>query len=267
MPKLPSPDAGTSINYLFLTSKERDNEIGLDYFGARYYSSIQGRFTSVDPENIGAHEDQPQSWNGYAYVQNDPLRFVDPVGLERCAAVDSAGRCTNWVGEYDGERSKEISGGGYNGDAYWNDKTKSWETRQEYRDRTFNPLREFISQMQIRTAPIEPLGKVGVAVFSVLPLTGPAMLSTRLLGLGLKLSGRIAFRSVDDLIAAAGKLKILKHGEGLGTVQGNAKEILEGLAESYGASVTTSGSRTFLRSGNLEVTLYKALPLSYKLYK
>src|SRR5712692_6897377 len=33
------------------TLKERDNETGLDYSVNRYYSSTQGRFTSVDPEN------------------------------------------------------------------------------------------------------------------------------------------------------------------------------------------------------------------------
>ena len=31
------------------TQKERDNETGLDYFGARYFASTQGRFTSPDP--------------------------------------------------------------------------------------------------------------------------------------------------------------------------------------------------------------------------
>jgi RHS repeat-associated protein len=31
------------------TQKERDSESGLDYFGERYYSSAQGRFTTVDP--------------------------------------------------------------------------------------------------------------------------------------------------------------------------------------------------------------------------
>ncbi|HEV8370417.1 MAG TPA: RHS repeat-associated core domain-containing protein [Pyrinomonadaceae bacterium] len=36
------------LNYPFLTSKERDNETGLDYFLARYYSSAMGRFTSPD---------------------------------------------------------------------------------------------------------------------------------------------------------------------------------------------------------------------------
>jgi RHS repeat-associated protein len=40
------------VNYPFLTTKERDNETGLDYFLARYYSSTQGRFTGVDPYDI-----------------------------------------------------------------------------------------------------------------------------------------------------------------------------------------------------------------------
>ncbi len=47
------------------TSKERDAESGLDYFGARYMSSAQGRFTSPDPEGIGSSIRDPQSWNMY----------------------------------------------------------------------------------------------------------------------------------------------------------------------------------------------------------
>src|SRR5882672_3125713 len=64
------------------TLKERDNETGLDYFGYRYYANARGRFTSVDPENYQAMGDlsDPQSWNGYAYVNNNPLRRVDPDG-------------------------------------------------------------------------------------------------------------------------------------------------------------------------------------------
>jgi len=64
------------------TSKERDNETGLDFFEARYFSSVQGRFTSVDPENYQAFNDltDPQSWNAYSYVNNNPLRRTDPDG-------------------------------------------------------------------------------------------------------------------------------------------------------------------------------------------
>ena len=62
------------------TGKERDNESGLDYFGARYFSGAGGRFTSVDPENAGADLANPQSWNGYSYVLNRPLNLIDPTG-------------------------------------------------------------------------------------------------------------------------------------------------------------------------------------------
>ena len=74
-------DAGAGSNYPFLTQKERDGETSLDYFLARYYSSTQGRFISADPENAGAGESEPQSWNGYAYVGNTPLIATDPFGL------------------------------------------------------------------------------------------------------------------------------------------------------------------------------------------
>ena len=65
------------------TGKERDNETGLDYFGARYYSSVQGRFTSVDPViDFKKNISEPQGWNQYQYVLNNPLRYVDPNGQE-----------------------------------------------------------------------------------------------------------------------------------------------------------------------------------------
>jgi len=64
------------------TSQERDVETGLDYFFARYYSSAQGRFTSVDPLLASGRSINPQSWNRYTYTLNNPLRFTDPTGLQ-----------------------------------------------------------------------------------------------------------------------------------------------------------------------------------------
>ena len=64
------------------TGKERDAETGLDYFGARYFSGVQGRFTSPDRPLLDQHAGDPQSWNLYSYVRNNPLRFIDPNGDE-----------------------------------------------------------------------------------------------------------------------------------------------------------------------------------------
>jgi RHS repeat-associated protein len=60
------------------TSKERDKETGLDYFGARYYASWLSRWLSVDP--VRGKVGDSQSWNRYIYVQNNPLRLIDPNG-------------------------------------------------------------------------------------------------------------------------------------------------------------------------------------------
>jgi RHS repeat-associated protein len=63
------------------TGKERDTETGLDYFGARYYGSRIGRFTTIDPVfTWEPNLTDPQRWNRYAYGRDNPLRYVDPDG-------------------------------------------------------------------------------------------------------------------------------------------------------------------------------------------
>jgi hypothetical protein len=52
--KLLCADVCAASNYPFLTQKERDAETGLDYSLARYYSSLQGRFTGIEPGNYQA---------------------------------------------------------------------------------------------------------------------------------------------------------------------------------------------------------------------
>jgi RHS repeat-associated protein len=80
------------------TGKERDVEIELDYFDARYFSSVQGRFTSVDPGNAGAELFDPQTWNAYSYGGNAPLTFNDPSGLWKEVPC-SSGKGMCWEAE------------------------------------------------------------------------------------------------------------------------------------------------------------------------
>jgi RHS repeat-associated protein len=52
----------------------------LDYMMARHCSPFTARFLSVDPALESVDPFQPQSWNRYNYVQNNPLLYVDPSG-------------------------------------------------------------------------------------------------------------------------------------------------------------------------------------------
>jgi RHS repeat-associated protein len=70
------------------TAKERDQESGLDYFGARYFGSSLGRFTSPDVPLLDQSPADPQSWNLYGYVRNNPLVFIDPSGRSTVVAAD-----------------------------------------------------------------------------------------------------------------------------------------------------------------------------------
>jgi RHS repeat-associated protein len=61
------------------TGHERDSP-SLDYMHARYYGPKWGRFLSVDPVWVSADLRQPQSWNRYSYVRNNPINRIDPDG-------------------------------------------------------------------------------------------------------------------------------------------------------------------------------------------
>lgn len=79
-------------------AKERDAETGLDYFGARYLSSAQGRFTSADPTFMTkARIGDPQQWNLYAYTRNNPMKYLDPDGRDLVLAGSMNRNDRNYV--------------------------------------------------------------------------------------------------------------------------------------------------------------------------
>ena len=52
-------------------------------FLRREYSPVQGRWLSPDPSGLAAaNPNNPQSWNRYSYVDNNPLALTDPNGLD-----------------------------------------------------------------------------------------------------------------------------------------------------------------------------------------
>jgi RHS repeat-associated protein len=55
-----------------------DSQTGLLRFGARDYDANTGRWTAKDPLGFGG-----QYANFYEYVDNDPINFTDPTGLQR----------------------------------------------------------------------------------------------------------------------------------------------------------------------------------------
>jgi RHS repeat-associated protein len=78
------------------TGQSRDAETStqgtsLDWFQVRTMSGGQGRFQSPDPANAGADLLNPQSWNGYAYVGNNPLTFTDPSGMCEATCIGAIG--------------------------------------------------------------------------------------------------------------------------------------------------------------------------------
>ncbi len=56
------------------TGKERDDETGLYYYGARYYAPWTGRWISPDPAG------PVDGFNLYTYVGNNPVNYNDPTG-------------------------------------------------------------------------------------------------------------------------------------------------------------------------------------------
>jgi RHS repeat-associated protein len=124
------------------TSKERDEETGLYYHGARYYAPWLARWTAVDPAGL---VDGP---NPYQYVRSNPLGYIDARGTE---ATDLANPQIVKEEKFTGKESQaEIRGKyaelgiQYEGNATWNAASHSWfvdrkQLKQQVEELTFEP--------------------------------------------------------------------------------------------------------------------------------
>ena len=71
---------GPALSTISYTGHEADDDVGLINMRGRQYDPKLGQFIQPDP--IVQAPDFSQSWNRYAYVFNNPLKFVDPTGYE-----------------------------------------------------------------------------------------------------------------------------------------------------------------------------------------
>jgi RHS repeat-associated protein len=73
---------------------QRESEVGLYYYGARFYDPQLGRFVSPDmviPQGQGS-----QAWDRYAGMNNNPVRYTDPTGHLVCSDDNVAeGDCSD----------------------------------------------------------------------------------------------------------------------------------------------------------------------------
>ncbi len=117
----------------------RRDGTGLDYAWNRYYTPTMGRFTTADPYEASAAIEDPQTWNRYAYVANNPISYFDPPGLRyffarwtECGFTYGDRYCYDYEGYFFDPASSSSGGGG--------------EPRPEPRGRISKPQRPIDSQ-------------------------------------------------------------------------------------------------------------------------
>jgi len=73
--------AGSALTRYGYAGRETDNAAGMMYYRARWYDPQQGRFVAEDPIAFEG------GTNFYAYVENNPISYSDPLGLRSCKDI------------------------------------------------------------------------------------------------------------------------------------------------------------------------------------
>ena len=94
------------------TGHLHNDEVGLIYMNARYYVPSLGRFASAD--TLVPQPTNPQQFNRFSYVLNNPIRLSDPSGhvcYDHTAGPELFGMCENEDGSRHSIIKKEIKSG------------------------------------------------------------------------------------------------------------------------------------------------------------
>jgi RHS repeat-associated protein len=94
---------GTLPTDFGFTGQRKDSSTGLVFMRARYYHPALGRWASAD--TIVPDPANPQSFNRYSYVENNPVKYRDPSGHSKCIDAE-CNECVddecNWIVDQDG---------------------------------------------------------------------------------------------------------------------------------------------------------------------
>jgi RHS repeat-associated protein len=95
-----------------------DNGSGLYYADQRWYAAAPGRFLSPDRRVAGVNVGNPQSWNLFAYVNNDPINYRDPRGMSPCKVSDDDDPDYDYANADSDGCGDDSGGGGGDGTVY-----------------------------------------------------------------------------------------------------------------------------------------------------
>ncbi len=124
-------------NDRWYTGKPYDGEVGLSYFGARWYDPSIGRFMGVDSQEY--QEGELHTFNRYVYGNNNPYRFTDPDGR---SSIDEKFR-----NAYMGKQLDAGFGPGGTGGGSWRFGYKSSpQAMEEARQRAGQRLQEAVTK-------------------------------------------------------------------------------------------------------------------------
>lgn len=94
--------AGGKDRYTY-TGKEKDQVSDFYYFEARHYKYGFNHFTQADTVEPNLYD--PQDLNRYAYVRNNPLKYVDPTGHKFAGAFE---KLKNRINKQDSKYAKNL---------------------------------------------------------------------------------------------------------------------------------------------------------------
>jgi RHS repeat-associated protein len=186
------------------TGKERDAESGNDYFGARYFGSSMGRFTS--PDN---GEDQsstnPQSWNLYSYGRNNPLIGIDADGHTYHVCDASGKNCSNIDdATFEAEQKKDQA----NGESFANGTLSHTDANgNQVKDGSFTHDPDIAGNPASNIAAFGRIGNQGIGaikVFAVGSVVGGAIGGAALTAAGTEAGLSILTEDLEGVLARAG---------------------------------------------------------------